>query len=217
MPAAEAVRRAWSLQQPQAAGEEVPPQHCPEKGRASKLAKPRPCRPCQWPSGRPNLCGHVPSRAWVDTLVPSMGESLQQSFKSQTFARHISENPCLALLLSTNCPRVPLAKLPPAKEASGNQGGGPASPKPQIFLWRPCKPSVAISTGDHACSVCTKRKVHGSCRFLTRGGKETEKAKTHDVGLLFAPNVGHTRFTAACVRKQKRKQAVPQGQNRVRA
>lgn len=59
-----------------------------------------------------------PSRAWVDTLVPSLGESLQHSFNLQTFARHISENPCSAPLLSTDCPRVPLAKLPP----SGKKG-----------------------------------------------------------------------------------------------
>lgn len=201
MPAAKAV--GWSLQQPQAAGKEVPTQHCPEEGCANKLSKPRPCRPCQRPSSGPNLCSHIPSRAWVDTVVPSMGESLQHSFKSQTFARHISENSCFALLLSTNCPRVPLAKHTPLKEAAGNQGGGPASPKPKIFLWCPCKLSVAISAGDRACSVCTKWKVRGCCRFLTRGGKETEKAKTHDVGLLFAPNARRTRFTAACVRKKK--------------
>lgn len=123
MPAAKAVGRAWTLQQPQTAGKEVPPRHCPEEGRASKLAKPRSRCPCQLPSGGPNLCGHVPSRAWVDTLMPSMGESLQHSSKSQTFAKQISENPCLVLLLSPNCPRVPLAKLPPLPrltEVSGN-------------------------------------------------------------------------------------------------
>lgn len=180
-----------------------PTQHCPEEGCANKLSKPQPFRACQRPSSGPNLCSRIPGRAWVDAVVPTMGESLQHSFKSQTFARHISENSCFALLLSTNCPRVPLAKHTPLKEASGNQGGGPASPKPKIFLWCPCKLSVAISAGDRACSVCTKWKVRGCCRFLTRGGKETEKAKTHDVGLLFAPNARRTRFTAACVRKKK--------------
>lgn len=219
MPAAKAVGRACSLQQPRAKGEEVPPQHFLEEGCASKLAKPRPRprHPCQRPSGRPNLCGQVPSRAWVGALVPSTGKSLQDSFKSQTSARHISGNPCLVLLLPTNCPRVPLAKLPPPEEVFGNEGGGPTSPKPQIFLWCPCKPSVAISAGNRVCSVCTKRKVHGRCTFLTRGGKETEKAKTHDVGLLFAPNTGCTRFYRSMCEKKKRKQVVPQGQNRVRA
>lgn len=137
MLAAKAVGQAWSLQQPQAVGKEVPPQHCLEEGCASKLAKPRPRHPSQQPSSGPNLCGHVPSRASADVLVPRMGESLQHSFKSQTFARHVSENPCLVLLLSTNGPRVPLAKLlpPPPNRSVWKLGRGTRFTKAQnIFV-----------------------------------------------------------------------------------
>lgn len=45
MPAAKAVGRAWSLQQPRAKGKEVPPQHFPEEGCASKLASTTPTPP----------------------------------------------------------------------------------------------------------------------------------------------------------------------------
>lgn len=60
----------------QAAGKEVPPQHCTWE-MCQQISKDHPAVPASSP---------FPSRDWADTLVPSTGESLQHNFKSQPFA-----------------------------------------------------------------------------------------------------------------------------------
>lgn len=122
--------------------------------------------------------------AQVDKLLPITGECPQHTKIPHVFQARCSK------------PTKPSsALLQPQGNLLESKGGTPASQPAPNILAVSMQTAVAIPAGGRGRCVCTKRKAQGrhtAPARATSGGKETEKPKTHDVGLLFAPSTGHT-------------------------